>query len=99
MRDDKFTTMAGIANLHASERLHWVMFVNEYYFDSYGFPPPLILTKHSYKGMYSEYQINKNNSYNAAYCLSILYLYLTHLIGFKNAVFNLYYRKTYNNTK
>ena len=30
MRDDKFTTTAGIVNLHPSVGTHWVMFINEY---------------------------------------------------------------------
>ena len=41
MRDDKFTTTSGIVNLHPTKRTHWVMFVNECYFDSYGCPPPV----------------------------------------------------------
>ena len=41
MRDDKFTTMAGIVNLHPTKGTHWVMFINEYFFDSYGCPQPL----------------------------------------------------------
>ena len=40
MRDDKITTPSGIVNLHPTKGTHWVMFVNEYYFDSYGCPPP-----------------------------------------------------------
>ena len=40
-------------------------------------------------GIYSEYQIQKVDSYCAAYCLYILYL--SQVIGFKNAVLNLYY--------
>ena len=40
MRDDKFTTPSGIVNLHPTKGTHWVMFVNEFYFDSYGCPPP-----------------------------------------------------------
>ena len=41
-------------------------------------------------GQYSEYQIQKNDSYCAAYCLYVLYL--TQSIGFKNAVLSLYYQ-------
>ena len=39
-------------------------------------------------GLYSEYQIQKYDSYCAAYCLYVLNL--TQIIGFKNAVLNLY---------
>ena len=46
--------------------------------------------KQTKNDLYSEYQIQKNGSYCAAYCLYILIL--THLIGFENAVLNLYYQ-------
>ena len=90
MRDDKFITTSGIVNLHSTKGTHWVMFVNEFYFDSYGCPPPLNITKQINNGIYSEYQIQKNDSYCAAYCLYVLYL--TQIIGFKKAVLNLYYQ-------
>ena len=90
MRDDKFITTSGIVNLHPTEGTHWVMFTNQNYFDSYGCPPPLNITKQINNGIYSEYQIQKDDSYCAAYCLYVLYL--TQIIGFKNAVLNLYYQ-------
>ena len=90
MRDAKFTTDSGIVNLHPTKGTHWVMFVNEFHFDSYGCPPPTNILNHIKKGIYSEYQIPKNDSYCAAYCLYVLYL--TQIIGFKNAVLNLYYQ-------
>ena len=90
MRDDKFTTTSGIVNLHPTKGTHWVMFITEYYFDSYGCPPPLNITKQINNGIYSEYQIQKDDSYCAAYCLYVFYL--TQIIGFKNAVLNLYYQ-------
>ena len=96
MRDDKFITTSGIVNLHPTKGTHWVMFTNQNYFDSYGCPPPLNITKQINtqsafgNGIYSEYQIQKDDSYCAAYCLYVLYL--TQIIGFKNAVLNLYYQ-------
>ena len=95
MRDDKFTTTSGIFNLHPTKGTHWVMFVNEFYFDSYGSPPPTNILNHIKKGIYSEYQIQTDDSYCAAYCLYVLYL--TNIIGFKNAVLNLYYQVFMNN--
>ena len=91
MRDDKFTTYSGIVNLHPIKGTHWVMFGTELNFDSYGCPPPTNIFNHIKKGIYSEYQIKKNDSYCAAYCLYVLYL--TQIIGFKNAVLNIYYQK------
>ena len=90
MRDDKFNTTSGIVNLHPSVGTHWVMFTNQNYFDSYGCPPPTNILNHIKNGIYSEYQIQTNDSYCAAYCLYTLYL--TNKIGFKNAVLNLYYQ-------
>ena len=96
MRDDKFTTDSGIVNLHPTKGTHWVMFTqsasgtNQNYFDSYGYPPPTNIQNQVKKGIYSEYQIQTNDSYCAAYCLYVLYL--TNIIGFKNAVLNLYHQ-------
>ena len=91
MRDDKFTTKSGIVNLHPTKGTHWVLFTGNFYFDSYGCPPPVnIINQIGTEGVYSEYQIQKDDSYCAAYCLYVLYL--TQIIGFKNAVLNLYYQ-------
>ena len=86
MRDDKFTTPSGIVNLHPTKGTHWVMFVNEFYFDSNGCPPPLNIMSFNNNDSYSKYQFQKNDSYFAAFCLNVLYL--TNIIGFKNAVLN-----------
>ena len=81
MRDDTFSTDSGIVNLHPWKGTHWVMFVDENYFDSYGCPPPKKNALNQInKGTYSEYQIQKNESYCAAYCLYVLYV--TQIIGF-----------------
>ena len=90
MRDDKFITTSAIVNLHPTKGTHWVMFTNQNYFDSYGCPPPLNITKQINNGIFPVYQIQKDDSYCAAYCLYVLYL--TNIIGFKNAVLNLYYQ-------
>ena len=81
MRNDRFKTDSGIVNSHPSMGTHWVMFINEYYFDSYGCPPPISVNILNYLniGQYSEYQIQKNDSYCAVYCLYVLYL--TQIIG------------------
>ena len=72
MRDDKFTTPSGIVNLQPTKKTLWVMFINEYYFDSYGCPPPQNIMGFINNGFYSEYQIQKNDSFCAAYCLYVL---------------------------
>ena len=66
------------------------MFSNQNYFDSYGCPPPVNIMEQRKNGLYSKYQIQKNDSYCAAYCLYVLYL--TNINGFENAVLNLNYQ-------
>ena len=84
MRDDKFTTTAGIVSLHPTKGTHWVMYTNKNYFDSYGCPPPVNITKQINGGIYSENQIQKDVIHCAAYCLYVLYF--TQNLDFKNAV-------------
>ena len=88
MRDDKFTSTAGIFNLHLTKGTHWVMFTrsasctNQNYFDSYSIAPPVNSTKQINGGIYSDYQNQKNDSYRAAFFMFLLYL-ASIIIGFK----------------
>ena len=76
LRDGTFSSDIGIVNLHPSEGTHWVCYTNENYFDSYGCSPPKILSKFIIKRnrycLYSEYQIQKNDSFCASFCLYII---------------------------
>ena len=101
LRDGPFKTDKGIVNLHPTKRTHWVVYINENYFDSYGSVCPkklskFILRRNRY-GLYSEYKLqgltNKRNSYCASYCLYV-YFFLTKVIGirFESAVLILYYQ-------
>ena len=96
LRDGSFSTDIGIVNLHPSRGTHWVCYINENYFDSYGCSPPKKLSKFIIKQngycLYSEYQIQKNDSFCASYCLYIIYLTKVLGIDFKSAVLNLYYQ-------
>ena len=96
LRDGPFKSDIGIVNLHPSKGSHWVCYINENYFDSYGCVPPKKLTKFIINRngycLYSEYQIQKNDSYCASYCLYIIYLTKVLGINFKFAVLNLYYQ-------
>ena len=75
MRDGIFSTNYGIVNLNPSRGTHWVLYIKDCYFDSYGCPPPKKLPKYfliKYKKcIYSDYQIQKNDSFCASYCLYI----------------------------
>ena len=97
LRDGPFSSDIGIVNLHPSKGTHWVCYINENYFDSYGCSPPkklskLIIKRNGYC-LYSEYQIQKNDSFCASYCLYIIYLTKVLEIDFKSAVLNLYYQR------
>ena len=96
LRDGSFSSDVGIVNLHPSKGTHWVCYINENYFDSYGCSPPKKLSKFIIKRngycLYSEYQIQKNDSFCASYCLYVIYLTKTMGIDFKSAVLNLYYQ-------
>ena len=71
--------------------------MSENYFDSCGCSPPKKLSEFIIKRnghcLYSEYQIQKNDSLCASYCLYIIYL--TKMLGsdFTSAVLNLYYQR------
>ena len=72
--------------------------IHENYFDSYGVVCPKKLSKFIIKRdgycLYFEYQIQKNDSYCANYCLYIIYLTKVLDIDFKSAALNLYYQRT-----
>ena len=97
LRDGPFLSDVGILNLHRLKGTHWVCYINENYFDSFGCVPPKKLSKFIIKRngycLYSEYQIQKSDSYCASYCLYIFYLTKVLGIDFKSAVLNLYYQR------
>ena len=97
LRDGPFSSDIGIVNLHLFRGSHWICYINENYFDSYGCVPPTKLSKFIIKRngycLYSEYQIQKNDSFCASYCLYIIYLTKVLGIDFKSAVLNLYYQR------
>ena len=77
LRDGPFSTDIGLVNLHPTKGTHWVCYINQNYFDSYGVVCPKKLSKFIIKRnghcLYSEYKIqgltNKRDSYCASYCL------------------------------
>ena len=97
LRDGPFASDIGVVNLHPSKGTHWVCYINENYFDSYGCVCPKKLSKIIIKRnglcLYSEYQIQKNDSFCASYCLYIIHLTKVLGIDFKSAVLNLYYQR------
>ena len=96
LRDGPFSSDIGIVNSHPSRGSHWVSYIHEYYFDSYGIAPPKKLSKFIIKRngycLYSEYQIQKEDSLCASYCLFLIYLTKVLGIDFKPVVLNLYYQ-------
>ena len=100
LRDGPFESEIGIVNLHPSKGTHWVLYINENYFESYGCSPPNKLSKFIIKRnthcLYSEYRIqdltNKRDSQCASYCFYIIYLTKVLGIDFKSAVLMSYYQ-------
>ena len=95
--DGPFSSDIGIVNLHPSKGSHWVTYINENYFENYGCIPPkkpskLIIKRNGYC-LYSENQIQKNDSFCASYCLYIICLTKVLGIDSKSAVLNLYYQR------
>ena len=100
LRDGPFESDIGIVNLNRYKGTHWVCYINENYFDSYGCICPKKLSKFIMKGnghfLYSEYKRqglgSKKDSYCASYCLYIIYLTKVIGIDFKSAVLELFYQ-------
>ena len=94
-RDGPFSSDIGIVNLHPSKGTHWVVYMNENYFDSYGCVPSHKLSnfkiKRNGRCLYSKYKIQglikKRDSCSASYCLYILYLTKVLRIDFCSAEF------------
>ena len=59
--DGPFSSDKRIVNLHLSKGTHWVAYINETFFDSYGCAPPQklckIIMKRNGGCLYSEYKI------------------------------------------
>ena len=96
LRVGPFESDIGIVSLHPLKGSHWVRYKNENYFDNYGSVCPKKLPKFILKRnaqcLYSEYQIQKNDSFCASYCLYILHLTKVVGMNFKSAVLNMYYQ-------
>ena len=45
LRDGLFKSDIGFVNLNLSKGTHWVVYINENYFDSFGYAPPQELSK------------------------------------------------------
>ena len=97
LRDGPFSSDIGILNFHPLKGTQWVTYTNENFFDSYGVVCPKKLSKFIIKRngycLNSEYQIQKNDSFCASYCLYIIYLSKVLGIDFKSSVLNLYYQR------
>ena len=97
LRDGDFSTSYGVVNLHPSRGTHWVCYIKDCFFDSYGFLPakkfPKYLKIKHQNCIHPEYQIQKEDIYCASYCLYIHYLTKVLGIDFKTSVLNLYYQR------
>ena len=97
LRDGPFSSIFGVVSLHPSKGTHWVCYINENIFDSYGVVCPkklsnFIIKRNGYC-LYSEYQKQRIHSFCASNCLYILYLTKILGIDFKSAILNVYYQR------
>ena len=101
LRDGSFKTDIVIANLHPIHDTHWVLYLHEWYFHSYGITPPKkhsrVINKRNGHCLCSDYKIegvtSKRDSYCAASCLNIIHLTKVLGIDFNSAVLKLYYHR------
>ena len=101
MRDGQFSSDIGIANLHPFRCTHWVLYINENYFDPHGSAPPQKLSKINIKRkghcLYSEYKIqdltNNKDYFCASFYLYTLYLLKVECLVSKSAVLNSFYQR------
>ena len=97
LRDGPFSSDIGIVNLHPSKGTHWVCYIKDCYFDSYGCPPPkklLNYLKIDIKNVFIlNFKYKKNDSFCACYCLYINYLVKVLGVDFKSAVLILHYQR------
>ena len=72
-----FQQKYGIVILDPSKRTQWVCYNEDCSFDSYGCPPPgkllYFMKNRCGNCIYSEYQIQKNDSFCGSYTLHIIY--------------------------
>ena len=77
LRDEPFSSDTVIVNLNPSKGTHWVCYLNEKYFDSYGCVCPKKLPKFIIKRngycLYSEYQTRKKN--DRKFLCELLFVY------------------------
>ena len=89
MRDDKFTTTSGIVNLHPTKETHLDMFNNDFFLIHMAVHLQLIYLITFKKVSIQNIKFRKMIVIVRRF---VYVLYLTQIIGFKNAVLNLYYQ-------
>ena len=87
LRDGLFESDIETVNLHPTKRTHWVLYMNETYFDSYGCVYPKKISKFIKKRygqcLYSEYKIQSQTKKEIVTVQIIVYIqiFLTKVIG------------------
>ena len=108
LRDGPFSGDAGLVSLHPSKGTHWVVYIDQSSFDSYGMSPLGKLSKYIMAALptvrfanikcngfclYSEYKIKGLKNFCAAFCLYLIYLIKEVLgLAFEWTVLKFYYQ-------
>ena len=74
LRDGPFSSDIGIVNLHPSKGTHWVCYINENYFDSYGVVCPKKLSEFIIKRTNVVYILNIKYKKMIVFVLVIVYI-------------------------
>ena len=74
LRDERFWSDLGVVNLHRKKDTHWVAYINQNYFNSFGFSPPQKLSRVFIKQnghfLYFEHKLQGLTCERDSYCAS-----------------------------
>ena len=74
LRDGSFSSDIGIVNLHPSRGSHWVLYIKDCYFDSYGCPPPKKLLNYLKKNIKNVFILNIKYKKMIVFVQTIVYI-------------------------
>ena len=79
LRDSEGTSKEETLYLHPTKSTHWVLYVNIYYFHSYGLPTTKSSSDFIIQGIgisfYSEYRIQIRDTCSFSYCLKLFHVF------------------------
>ena len=77
LRDGIYSTNYGIVILHPSRGIHWVLYIKDCYFDSYGCPRPKKRLRYLKNKQKNVFILNIRFKKMIVFALVIVYIYFT----------------------